>query len=96
MSPQRQQILILHLGNSDLGSEIVAWAVHDGALQGDEIQMQTGSEDEPPYASVLDAMRDGWRVFQASPMPERSAGAGTGQLANEYWLERMVEVDGPE
>ena len=89
----RQQILILHLRNADLGSEVTAWALYDGALGPDEVQMQTGSEAAPPYESVLDAMRDGWRVFQASPMPERSAGAGTGQLANEYWLERMVETD---
>ena len=74
---------------------MVAWAVYDGSLGRDGVQMQTGSEDAPPYGSVLDAMRDGWRVFQASPMPERSASLGTGQLANEYWLERMVEVDGP-
>ncbi len=84
---------MLHLSNADLGSEVVAWAVYDGALGPDEIQMQTGSEAAPPYGSVLEAMRDGWRVFQSSPMPERRAGAETGQLANEYWLERMVEVD---
>ena len=93
MSFQRQQILILHLINADLGSEVVAWAIYDGTLGQNDVQMQTGSEDSPPYSSVLDAMRDGWRVFQASPMPERSAGIGTGQLANEYWLERIVEVD---
>ena len=52
--------------------------------------------DEPPYSSVLDAMRDGWRVFQASPLPERSAAAGTGQLANEYWLERIQDNDSHE
>ena len=95
MNRTRQQLLVLHLRNADLGSEIVAWAVYDGTLEKDDAQMQTGSEDVPPYTSVLDAMRDGWRVFQSSPMPERSAGSGTGQLANEYWLERLVEVDEP-
>ena len=67
--------------------------MYDGSLAEDEVQMQTGSEKVPPYSSVLDAMRDGWRVFQASPMPERSAAAGTGQLANEYWLDRIVQVN---
>ncbi len=94
MSPVRQQILILHLESGDLGSEAVAWALYDGALPADAVQMQTGSEYEPPYDSVLAAMRDGWRVFQASPLPERSAATGTGQLANEFWLERNVEVEG--
>ena len=94
MSPVRQQILILHLQSGDLGSPTVAWALYDGALPADTVQMQTGSEYEPPYDSVLDAMRDGWRVFQASPQPERSAATGTGQLANEFWLERNVEVEG--
>lgn len=89
----RQQVLILHLMNADLGSDVTAWALYDGALGPDEVQMQAGSEDTPPYGSVLDAMRDGWRVFQASAMPERSAGQGIGQLANEFWLERMVETD---
>ncbi len=94
MSPVRQQILILHLQSGDLGSQTVAWALYDGALPADAVQMQTGSEYQAPYESVLDAMRDGWRVFQASPQPERSAATGTGQLANEFWLERNVEVEG--
>ena len=93
MSVHRQQIMVLHSLDADLGSEVVAWAVYDGSLAEDEVQMQTGSEQAPPYSSVLDAMRDGWRVFQASPMPERSAAAGTGQLANEYWLDRIVQVN---
>ena len=63
-------------------------------MAADAVQMQTGSEYEPPYDSVLAAMRDGWRVFQASPLPERSAATGTGQLANEFWLERNVNVEG--
>lgn len=89
MTKPRQQILVLHLESGDLGSSTVAWALYDGRLGPDEVQMQAGSENEPPYPSVLDAMRDGWRVFQASPLPERSAAAGTGQLANEFWLERI-------
>ena len=78
-----------------MGRTLPRGRLYDGALGPDEVQMQAGSEDTPPYGSVLDAMRDGWRVFQASAMPERSAGEGIGQLANEYWLERMVETDEP-
>ena len=89
MTEARQQILVLHSESGDLGSSTVAWALYDGTLDPDEVQMQAGSQNEPPYTSVLDAMRDGWRVFQASPLPERSASTGTGQLANEFWLERI-------
>ncbi len=94
MSSARQQVLILHLTSGDLASPTVAWALYDGALEADAVQMQSGSELEPPYDSVLAAMRDGWRVFQASPLPERSAATGTGQLANEFWLERIVQTTG--
>ena len=93
MTGARQQILILHLTSGDLGSSTVAWALFDGMLGPDQVQMQTGSESDPPYTSVLDAMRAGWRVFQASPLPERSAATGTGQLANEFWLERIQPAD---
>ena len=55
-------------------------------MAADAEQMQTGSEYEPPYDSVLAAMRDGWRVFQASRCRNASAATGTGQLANEFWL----------
>lgn len=96
MTSARQQVLVLHLTDGDLGSTTVAWAFYDGTLSADDVQMQAGSENEPPYSSVLDAMRDGWRVFQASPLPERSAAAGTGQLANEYWLERIQDNDSHE
>ena len=92
MTEPRQQILVLHLESGDLGSSTVAWALYDGTLGPDEVQMQAGSENKPPYLSVLDAMRDGWRVFQASPLPERSTAAGTGQLANEFWLERIEQA----
>ena len=92
MDDRRQQILILHLRSGDLASATVGWALYDGTMAEDEVQMQAGDELEPPYDSVLAAMRDGWQVIQISPAPERSAETGTGQLANEYVLQRMVSV----
>ena len=92
MDRLRQQILILHLRSGDLASATVGWARYDGTMAEDEVQMQAGDELEPPYSSVLAAMRDGWQVIQISPAPERSAATGTGQLANEYVLQRMVSV----
>jgi hypothetical protein len=95
MSKLRQQILILHLVNSDLASPTVAWALYDGASPAETRQMQTGDSSEPPYASVLEAMRDGWNVFQMAALPTYLPGHEheTGHLPYEYALERKVAVD---
>lgn len=90
----RQQILILHLANPDLESQTIAWALYDGTKPADQLQMQTGDQQEPLYKSVLDAMRDGWFVMQLPTMPYfvRGLEHETGHLPYEYVLERRVEV----
>ena len=95
MSKLRQQILILNLASSDLASRTVAWALYDGALAADELQMQTGDSAEPPYVSVLAAMRDGWNVLQISPLPVYVPGHEheNGNLPYEYVLERKVTIN---
>ena len=55
-----------------------------------------GDADEPPYASVLAAMRDGWRVIQlpaAAGRPRRGAEHDTAFLKYEFVLEKLVEAD---
>ena len=42
----------------------------DPSVSEDDVQMQSGDEDEPPYGSVLDAMRDDWTVLQTPRLPE--------------------------
>ncbi len=86
MAEQRQQILILHSNNLNLTASVVAWALFDGAQRVDD-QMKTGDADEPPYASVVDAMRDGWRVIQ---LPQPPNELDPGYLDHEFVLERMV------
>lgn len=95
MAKTRQQILILHLSTSDLDSRTVAWALYDGAKAKGERQMQTGDEDQPPYESVLDAMRDGWNVIQIPSLPLYRTGFehDLGHLPYEYVLERKVTID---
>lgn len=95
MSNVRQQILILNLAHPDLASKTVAWAIYDGAKSEDEPQMQTGDAAEPPYASVLAAMRDGWNVLQISAAPVYIPGHEheSGHLPYEYVLERKVSID---
>jgi hypothetical protein len=92
VSEQRQQILILHLANPDLAAPTVAWALYDGTAPPDAMQMQSGDQSEPPYRSVLHAMRDGWFVLQLPTLPVFMPGLEheTGHLPYEYVLERKV------
>ena len=57
----RQQLLVLCLHTADLESRVVAWSFYDGT--GRELRT-TGDSDEPPFDSVLAAIRAGWRVVQ--------------------------------
>jgi hypothetical protein len=90
----RQQILILHLTEPDLDSRTVGWALYDGATASDAPTMQSGDESEPPYKSVLAAMRAGWFVIQLPALPVYLTGHEheLGHLPYEYVLERKVEV----
>ncbi|WP_274652129.1 hypothetical protein [Paenibacillus humicola] len=95
MNRTRQQILILHLAQPDLETRTVAWALYDGSKPKGALQMQTGDSSEPPYESVLDAMRDGWNVIQLPTMPVFLSGHEfeQGHLPYEYVLERKVTVE---
>ena len=92
MANLRQKILILYSGTPDLRSGIGAWAIYDGTGKSHHT---TGDSDAPPYGSVIEAMRDGWRVIQfpqqfpAYPGMELS----TSYLRFEYILEKLEDVD---
>ena len=94
MSRVRQQILILHLAYPHLESDTVAWALYDGATPSGSLPMQSGDSDQPPYPSVLEAMRDGWNVLQLSTLPIYVSGHEheSGHLPYEYILERKVTL----
>ena len=89
----RQKILVLYLNTPDLKSRVVAWSIFDGT--GKERHM-TGDSDEPPYGSVLDAMKDGWRVIQFPQQFPAYPGMEyqTAYLRFEYILEKLEEIDG--
>jgi len=84
-------LLILCLANPDLDSRVVAWSSYDGTGQ---TYAMAGDADEPPYASVLAAMKDGWRVLQFPPLtpPAPSLEHRTGFLRFEYVLEKLVDT----
>lgn len=87
----RQQLLILYLANSDLGSPTQAWSFYDGA--GDKTGM-AGDSDTPPYPTVLAAMQDGWRVIQLPALQPPRAGQEheTSYLKFEVVLEKLVTL----
>ncbi len=88
----RQQLMILYLSTPDLGSSVGAWTIYDGT--GRETHT-TGDSDRPPYDSVLEAMKDGWRVIQLPQQIPAYPGMEytTSYLKFEYVLEKMVDVD---
>ena len=85
----KQQLLILYAANSSPDSPVGAWSVFDGT--GRDKHM-AGDGAEPPYSSVLAAMRDGWRVIQLSPLRGTARGAehDTAFLEYEFVLEKLV------
>ena len=85
----RQQVLVLYLANSALDSPVRAWAVYDGTGQREHM---SGDSDEPPYASGLEALKDGWRLIQASPLVDHVSGDEfrTGYLKYEFFFEKMI------
>ncbi len=89
-SPLRQQVLVLYLQTSALDSDVIGWSEYDGT--GTDVHM-AGDSDEPPYDSGLDALRDGWRLFQASQLQPHAPGDEfrTGYLKYEFFFEKLVE-----
>lgn len=85
---QRQQVLFLYLEHSGLDGRVVAWSFHDGSGRDADL------DGSPPYATGSAALRDGWRLLQASPVPQRTPGAErvAGRLEHELVLERIVDV----
>ena len=89
--PMRQQVLVLYLQTSALDSGVVGWARYDGSAQ---TTPMAGDSDQHPYASGVAAMRDGWRLIQASPLVSEAPGAEfrTSYLKYEFFFERLVDV----
>ena len=84
--------MILYLSDSSLESNVIAWAEYDGT--GAKTHM-SGDSDEPPYPSGLDALLDGWRLFQFSPLLPAPPGGEftTSYLKYEFGFEQWIEVD---
>ena len=91
---QRQRVLVLYLRHSGLESQVVAWSQYDGT--GLTLPM-AGDSEFPPYKTGVDALLDGWRLFQVSPLIPHGAGEEfrTGYLKYEFFFEQWVTVEVP-
>ncbi len=88
---QRQTVLVLYLANSALDSPVVGWSRYDGTGQ---TRHMAGDSEEPPYRTGLEALKDGWRLFQASQLLPHQRGAefDVSYLKYEFWFEQLSEV----
>ncbi|HLZ84568.1 MAG TPA: hypothetical protein VKQ54_13465 [Caulobacteraceae bacterium] len=85
----RQKVMVLYLANSALDSPVVGWAVYDGT---GERRHMAGDSDTPPYATGLDALKDGWRLFQASQLLPHHRGEehDLAYLKYEFFFEQWI------
>jgi len=85
----RQQILHMWLGGPALDLHCVAWSFFD-ATDGAGPALP---DDDPPYATGLDAMRDGWMLISiTAPAPTNpDPHAPPGYLDNEFVFERRID-----
>ena len=93
----RQQLLFLCAATPNLHSPIVAWSTWDGTGRTPHM---AGDSEQPPYDSVLAAMKDGWRVIQVPALAAAAAPTTPGHehdtafLRFDYVLEKLVDQDG--
>lgn len=89
MSKLRQQLLILYTANSYPDAAVIGYSMYDGSSD----DMPPHEVDTPmPYETVLDAMRDGWRVIQYPSLGRQKGNElETDYLEFEFVLEKIVE-----
>jgi hypothetical protein len=89
MTSTRQQVLVLYLASSALDAKVVGWSSYDGT---GETSPTTGDSDLPPYETGLDALKDGWRLFQASQLlpPHPGHEYDVSFLKHEFFFEKLV------
>ncbi|MEU8569592.1 hypothetical protein AB0C51_14725 [Streptomyces pathocidini] len=88
---KRQQVLVLYLAHSGLDAAVLGWASYDGTGL---TNPTTGDSDEPPYDCGVAALRDGWRLIQASQLipPGKGEEYDVSFLKHEFWFEKLVDV----
>jgi hypothetical protein len=87
----RQEVLVLYLSNSSLDSRVVSWTRYNSPGRSSEV----ADEPEPPYATGVAALEDGWRLIQAAQLVPANAGMeyAISFQKFEFWLERLNSVE---
>ena len=87
LNSERQLILYLYSKSTNLRSPLGAWALYDPTAPDDPLL----PSQDPPYASVLEAVRDGWRIVQF-PRPElyNFSDVENTYLNFEFILEKII------
>ena len=82
-----QTLLYLYSKSTNLRSALGAWALYDPAAADEPVL----PSQDVPYASVLDAVRDGWRIVQF-PRSElhRFSDLDNAYLGFEFILEKVT------
>ncbi len=91
---ERQQVLYLWAAGSALDSPTVGWAFHDGTDgTGPDLPADVG-EVSAPYASGVDALRDGWMLLQSAQLVPITPGHEhqNSYLQYEFVFERRATI----
>ena len=87
LDSQTQLILYLYSKSTNLRSPLGGWALYDATAPDEPVL----PSQDAPYTSVLDAVRDGWRIVQF-PRPElyNFTDVDNAYLTYEFILEKLV------
>ena len=83
----KQMVLYLYSKSTNMRSGIASWALYD-PMEPDEPKL---ASQDLPYASVIDAVKDGWRIVQF-PITKlhHFSDADNDYLGYEFILEKLV------
>lgn len=87
LNSEKQLILYLYSKSTNLRSPLGGWALYDPTAPDEPVL----PSQDAPYASVLDAVNDGWRIVQF-PRPElyNFTDVDNAYLTYEFVLEKLV------
>lgn len=87
LGSEKQLILYLYAKSTNLRAPLGGWALYDATAPEEPVL----PSQDVPYTSVLDAVRDGWRIVQF-PRPElhNFSDVDNAYLAFEFILEKFV------
>ncbi len=92
MNSSRQQVLHLWLASSALDSAVIGWAFFDGT-EGAGPQ----PVGDPPYATGVAALVEGWHLLQVSQLIPSHPGTerNTSFLKHEFVFTRVISPSEP-